>query len=113
MTHLYPSLLLDALKHVRYPGTGEDIVSSGMVQDDIRIEGMKVSFSIRFPKANDPFSKSLIKAAEQAILTYASPEAEIKGNITALFEAPKPEVKENPLEDVRNIIAVFSGKGGV
>ncbi|KGN98457.1 sodium:proton antiporter [Porphyromonas gingivicanis] len=113
MKHLYPALILEALKHVRYPGTGEDIVSSGMVQDDIRIEGMKVSFSIRFPKSNDPFSKSLIKAAEQAVLTYASENAEIKGNITALFEAPDSEIKENPLEQVHNIVAVFSGKGGV
>ena len=27
---LYPKLILDALTHVRYPGTGKDIVSSGM-----------------------------------------------------------------------------------
>lgn len=113
MTHLYPALILDALKHVRYPGTGEDIVSSGMVQDDIRIEGMKVSFSIRFPKANDPFSKSLLKAAEQAILTYISSDVDVRGNITALFDAPRLEVRENPLKQVRNVVAIFSGKGGV
>lgn len=38
---LYPKLILDALVHVRYPGTGKDIVSTGMVQDNIRIEGNK------------------------------------------------------------------------
>ena len=42
---LYPQLILDALKNVRYPGTGQDIVSAGMVADNIRIEGNKVSFS--------------------------------------------------------------------
>jgi ATP-binding protein involved in chromosome partitioning len=36
------------LVHVRYPGTGKDIVSAGMVQDNIRIEGNKVSFSLIF-----------------------------------------------------------------
>ncbi len=66
---LYPQLILDALAHVRYPGTGKDIVSSGMVQDNIRIDGHKVSFSLVFDKQNDPFAKSVVKAAEQAILT--------------------------------------------
>ena len=42
---LYPKLILDALKTVRYPGTGKDIVAMGMVEDDMRIEGNKVSFS--------------------------------------------------------------------
>ena len=66
---LYPQLIIDALKTVRYPGTGQDIVSAGMVGEDIRIDGMKVSFSLITEKANDPFIKSLVKMAEQAILT--------------------------------------------
>ena len=36
---LYPNLILDALRRVRYPGTGQDLVTAGMVEDDIRIEG--------------------------------------------------------------------------
>jgi ATP-binding protein involved in chromosome partitioning len=113
MTTLYPNLILDALKHVRYPGTGNDIVSSGMVQDNIRIDGNKITFSIVFEKANDPFAKSVVKAAEQAILTYIREDIDIKGNIgVEMKEAPKP--KPNPvLPQVKNIIAVFSGKGGV
>jgi len=108
-----PQLILDALVHVRYPGTGKDIVSSGMVQDDILIEGNKITFSLVFEKINDPFSKSVVKAAEQAILTYIGEEVEIKGNIGIITkEAPKP--KALPILDkVKNIIAVSSGKGGV
>jgi len=53
-------IILEALVHVRYPGTGKDIVSSEMVKDDIRIEGNKVSFSIFFEKPNDPFAKSVV-----------------------------------------------------
>jgi len=78
---IYPQLILDALVHVRYPGNGKDIVSSGMVQDDIQIEGNKITFSLVFEKANDPFSKSVVKAAEQAILTYVGDQVDIKGNI--------------------------------
>lgn len=110
---LYPNLITEALKHVRYPGTGEDIVSNGMVQDDIRIEGMKVSLSILFEKANDPFVKSVVKAAEQAILTYVGEEVEIKGNITPMQKVVAPPKPVSILPDVKNILAVFSGKGGV
>ena len=112
MLTLYPNLILDALTHVRYPGTGKNIVEMGMIEDDIRIDGNKVSFSIIFSKVNDPFAKSVVKAAEQAILTYISKEVEIVGNISMKF----PEVKkkeDNPLPGVKYIIAVSSGKGGV
>ena len=111
--NIYPNLILEALQHVRYPGTGKDIVSSGMIQDNIRIDGNKVSFSLIFDKPNDPFAKSVVKAAEQAILTYISPDVDIKGNISiAAKELPKPK-PASILPQVKNIIAVFSGKGGV
>lgn len=110
---LYPKLILDTLTHVRYPGTGKDIVSSGMIKDDIHIEGNKISFSIIFEKPNDPFAKSVVKAAEQAILTYIGDDIDIKGNITIeMKETPKPK-PVSILPEVKNIIAVFSGKGGV
>ncbi|MDR0427131.1 MAG: Mrp/NBP35 family ATP-binding protein [Dysgonamonadaceae bacterium] len=110
---LYPDLILNALKNVRYPGSGKNIVEMNMIDNDMRIEGNKVSFSILFEKPNDPFIKSLIKAAETAILTYVGEELNIKGNITAKAkQAPRPE-PEKLLPQVKNIIAVSSGKGGV
>lgn len=110
---LYPKLILDALEHVRYPGTGKNIVESGMVEDDIRIEGNKVSFSIILQKTNDPFAKSLVKAAEQAILTYVGEEVEIEGNIALKTPYVAPKQVVDPMAKVKNIIAVSSGKGGV
>lgn len=113
MERLYPQLILDALKNVRYPASGKNIVEAGMVEDDIRIDGNKVSFSLVFDKPTDPFIKSLVKASEAAIATYISPEVDIKGNIAVKTrqEAPQPAVK--PLAQVKNIIGVSSGKGGV
>lgn len=111
--NLYPTLIIDALKHVRYPGTGNDIVSSGMLQDNIRIDGNKVSFSILFEKPNDPFAKSVVKAAEQTILTYIGEDIDIKGNITIETKRQEPPKPVSILPNVKNILAVFSGKGGV
>ena len=110
---IYPKLIMDALEKVRYPGTGKNLVEMGMVEDSIRIDGNKVSFSLLFEKPSDPFIKSVVKAAETAILTYAGPEIEIKGNIevrTRQIARPEPE---KLLSQVKNIIAVSSGKGGV
>ena len=113
MERLYPKLILDALSKVRYPGTGKDIVSSGMVADDIRIDGNKVSFSLIFDKPTDPFIKSLVKSAEAAILTFISEDVDIKGNISTIIRNPVAPKQENPLPGVKNIIGVSSGKGGV
>lgn len=110
---IYPNLILDALKHVRYPGTGRDIVSSGMVEDDMKIDGMKVTFSLITERQNDPFIKSVVKMCEQAILTHADKNIDIKGNISVKSrQAPRPVISQL-LPKVKNIIAVASGKGGV
>ncbi len=107
---IYPQLIFDALKTVRYPGNGKNLIEAEMVEDDLRIDGMKVSFSIIFPKATDPFRKSVIKSAEAAIKLYVSKECEvtIKEKVAAAQEE-----EEQVLPNVKNIIAVSSGKGGV
>lgn len=103
--------VLAALKHVSYPGADLDIVSSGMVQDDVEVEGNRVSFSLRFQKARDPFQKSVIRAAERALRDYLSEE--IEAEIHPLLPTPPVTEPERPLPGVKNIIAVSSGKGGV
>ena len=107
---IYPQLIIDALKTVRYPGNGKNLVEAEMVEDDIRIDGMKVSFSIIFPKATDPFRKSVMKAAEAAVKLYVSKECEVTVK-EKVVEQPVEE--ERVLKNVKHIIAVSSGKGGV
>ncbi len=108
---LYPRLILDALATVIYPGSKKNLVESGMVADNMRIDGMNVSFSLIFPKETDPFMKSMVKAAEAAIHYHVGNEVNV--NITTEFVS-KPQPKpEKLLPGVKNIIAVSSGKGGV
>ena len=108
---LYPNIIKEALMTVRYPGNGKNLIENEMLEDDLRIDGMKVSFSLIFPKATDPFKKSILKAAETAIHTYVSPDVEVTINAKAQTELP-PE-PDKLLPGVKNIIAVSSGKGGV
>ena len=109
---LYPALITEALRNVRYPGNGKDLVENNMVEDDIRIDGMNVSFSLIFDKSTDPFIKSVVKAAETAVKTYASENARIEGNISVKYRQ-NVEQPAKMLPGVKNIIGVSSGKGGV
>ena len=82
-----------------------------MVEDDLRISGLHVSFSLIFDKPTNPFLKSLVKASEAAIHAYVGKEVEVEIH-TKTLQAPRPEVGQL-LPGVKNIIAVSSGKGGV
>ncbi len=113
MDAIYPKLILDALAQVRYPGNGKNLIENNMVEDDIRIDGRKVTFSLIFEKSNDPFIRSVVKAAEAAILTFVAPDVEIQGNIAVKSRVEPRPTLQNPLPEVKNIIAVSSGKGGV
>lgn len=109
---MYPQQIIDALRHVRYPGNGKDLVESGMLEDDIRISGFNVGFSLIFPKENDPFVRSVLKAAEVAIKTYVEQNATVSIH-TKFLKQTVPTPTNRPLAGVKNIIAVSSGKGGV
>ncbi len=108
---LYPKLIKDALATVRYPGNGKDLIEADMIADNMRIDGMSVSFSIVFEKSTDPFRQSVVKAAETAIHTYVSPDVQVSIT-TESKQAPRPEAGKM-LPNVKNIIGVSSGKGGV
>ena len=108
---LYPKLIMDALATVRYPGTGKNIVEMEMVEDDLRIAGMHVSFTLIFDKPTNPFLKSLVKASEAAIHAYVGKDVQVEIK-TKTLQAPRPDLPDL-LPGVKNIIAVSSGKGGV
>ena len=108
---LYPKLITDALATVRYPGTGKNLIEAEMLEDDLRIDGMNVSFSLIFERDTDPFLKSVVKAAQAAIHAYVSPEVNVAVSVKTT-QAARPEPGKM-LPQVRNVIAVSSGKGGV
>ena len=108
---LYPKLIEQALATVIYPGTKKNLIESGMLADTPSINGMKVRIILVFPRNTDPFLQSTVKAAEAAIHYHISPEVEVTIQ-TEFKSAPRPAV-EKLLPQVKNIIAVSSGKGGV
>ena len=118
---------MDALATVTYAGTKKNLVESGMVADTPAIaapstegEPWKVKVVLEFPRDTDPFLKSTVKAAEAAIKYHcanvfggSATEIPIEVEIVTEFKSkPRPEVGKM-LPQVKNIIAVSSGKGGV
>lgn len=110
---LYPSLITEILRTVRYPGNGKNLVEAEMVEDDIRIDGKKVSFSLIFDKPTDPFIKSTVRSAEAALEHALPGEIDIKGNIAVKTRQQLPPKPAPLLPGVKNIIGISSGKGGV
>ena len=111
---MYPQQVIDALRHVRYPGTGKDLIESGMLEDDIRISGFEVSFSLIFEKDNDPFMKSVLKATEVALQTYIDPNISAHIHTKFVKQNFKSQISnlKSPIR-AKHVIAIHSGKGGV
>ena len=115
---LYPQMIIDALQTVTYAGTKKNIIESGMLADQPAVaapqnegEPWRVNVVLEFPRDTDPFLKSTFKAAEAAIKYHCGKDVDV--NIQTDFKSkPRPEVGKM-LPQVKNIVAVSSGKGGV
>ena len=100
--------ILDALRQVQDPVTGQDIVSMQRVRD-VQVEGNQVQFSLELPSL-DATTKSDINFACQAAVASVYPKAQVHVHmVSRLVEGEAERV----LPQVKNIIAVGSGKGGV
>ncbi len=108
MELLTASSVLDSLKEVINPDNEKDIVTLDMVRD-LKVEGRKVSFTLVFPKSKNPFAQSVKKSCEHQISAQLGKDIETDIKI----DAQQVVHKERPLPNVKNIVAIASGKGGV
>ena len=129
---IYPKMIVDALATVTYAGTKKNLIESEMLADQPvvtpskspqgEVVGWNVEVTLVFPRETDPFLKSTVKAAEAAIRYYVNANGSENVNAdedwlkvmvkTEFKSAPRPE-DDKLLPEVKNIIAVSSGKGGV
>ncbi len=135
--------ILQALREVHHPGKGDrDIVDLGMVADIELLPGHSeqgdaggsggnaprhnaegevtttvVAVTLAFPKRRDPLAEYLIGSTRAALVRHlpGSVKSEVK---TVVVEDEKPKKKGlelglEQLAEVRHIIGIASGKGGV
>ena len=101
--------ILNALKHVDDPDLKKDLVTLNMIQN-IAVKGMKVTFDVVLTTPACPLKEKIKQDCIAAVRKHVSPGLEVEPNMTSNV-TQSIEVPE--LTNVKNIIAVISGKGGV
>ena len=115
---LQPSNLRNALASIADPDSGKDIVTAGLVKDIIT-NGDAISVEIELSVANDQLQARLREEIEQAIRATGNECHENVGAVEVKFTADIRTANENvrqetnPLPNVKKVIAVGAGKGGV
>ena len=105
------------LQQVEHPAKGDrNIVELGMV-DNIEIAENSVVVTLSFAKHRDPLAEYLIGSAKAAIIRNAPEGTSVE--IKTIVKEPAPKKKPGldlgleEVSQVRHIIGVASGKGGV
>ncbi len=104
--------IIKALSNVADPDSKGDIVSNNLVSD-ILIEGNKVSFKVKVKNPAMHARKRMVDACEFAIQRTVERDMEVNCEIVSLEAKPPVNPGKPKLPNVKNIIAVASGKGGV
>ncbi len=103
--------VLEALSNVQEPDLGKDLVTLNMIQD-IEIEGNYVSFTIVLTTPACPMKDMMKNACVNAIKLLVNKEATVNVKFTSNTTTKRTDTGA-VLPNVKNIIAVVSGKGGV
>ncbi len=108
-------LIIRKLKDIIVPESNQPV--SEYIKD-LKIEGKKIFLKIDLDKKSSPLKNSLEKVVKNVLSDITKSGFELELNITAEKLEMKqvnlnPPVQSNPLANVKNIIAVASGKGGV
>ena len=101
--------VLKALAKVMEPDMGKDIVSLGLVSD-LTIVDDNISFTVSTKNAAMHSRKRMKEACQFAIERSLGSECKINVEVKGL---KKSESAQKVLPNIKNIIAVVSGKGGV
>ncbi|MCB9262495.1 MAG: Mrp/NBP35 family ATP-binding protein [Flavobacteriales bacterium] len=102
--------ILSALSHVDDPDLKKDLVTLNMIQN-IEIEGNTIKFDVVLTTPACPLKDMIKNACINAVKHFVSKELEVIPNMTSKVTTAR-EAKE-VLPQVKNIIAIASGKGGV
>ncbi|MCB0218691.1 MAG: Mrp/NBP35 family ATP-binding protein [Chrysiogenetes bacterium] len=100
-----------ALSVIIDPDLGQDIVSLGFVKD-LKIDGGKVGFTIELTTPACPIKEQFRTQATDAVRAIDGVES-VEVNMSSNVRSQDVGGKANPVPQIKNIIAVASGKGGV
>ena len=112
-----PQEVIKTLSSVKDPDLNRDIVSLGFVKD-LEVGDNRVSFTIHFPTPASTIKQQLGATAKHAVEALGVAEVHVRvtsgattGTTPGAIPAAGP--KPNLIPQVKNTVAVASGKGGV
>ncbi len=101
--------VLAALSHVDDPDLKKDLVTLNMIKD-VKIDGKNVFFTVELTTPACPMKEAIHDACVNAIKLMVDQEAEVHVTMGARVLA---DMNNQVLPNVKNVIAISSGKGGV
>jgi ATP-binding protein involved in chromosome partitioning len=111
MKKITEEAVLEALKAIIDPDLRKDIVTLGFIKD-LKIDGSNVAFRVVLTTPACPVKEQMETQANEVVKAIEGVE-----NVTVTMDAEVPKGRgiggNMALPDVKNIIAVSSGKGGV
>jgi len=109
---LTESAVMSALRAVRDPDLGQDIVALGFVKN-LRICDGTVAFTIELTTPACPVKDQMKGEAERAVRALQGAR-EVRVDMSARVTASRPVLGDKgTIPGVKNVVAVSSGKGGV
>jgi len=111
MSSINKEQVVDALRTVQDPDLKQDLVTLNMIKD-LQISNGQISFTVVLTTPACPLKEVIRNSCMEAIENLVGNEVEITINMTSNVTSGRPD--NTPLlPQVKNIIAVASGKGGV
>ncbi|OKH19026.1 Mrp/NBP35 family ATP-binding protein [[Limnothrix rosea] IAM M-220] len=100
--------VLDALKPVKDAERKQGLVEAGKVRD-IAIDGRNIAFTLALTTSTGMVKDLIVEDCKKAVMALEGVDT-VEIEVVAI---PKPLPSPQGIEDVQNIIAISSGKGGV
>src|SRR5882762_2399472 len=101
---------LDALGHVQHPDLLKSVTELNMVQD-LAVDGdNRVSLRLQVTSPSASLRDRLVAEVTSALVNAGAASAEVTPEVRVIG---RDITSEDPIPDVKNIILVMSGKGGV
>jgi ATP-binding protein involved in chromosome partitioning len=115
MSNLQESRIYEALSTVMEPDLGKDLVTLAMIEDIEIDDSDNVSFSVVLTTPACPMKEHIKNACIDAVRKFVPDAAGVTVNMKSKVTSSCGHNcdHERPLKNVKNIIAVASGKGGV
>jgi ATP-binding protein involved in chromosome partitioning len=112
MSEITEADVLNALRPIQDPDFNRSIVGLGFVKDVEIGDGGRISFKIELTTPACPVKEQFQSAARDAVAALPGVTA-VEVEMTANTRGTRRPTGENVLPEVKNVVAVASGKGGV